>query len=78
MPDFVSSEFLKLVPNAIMATNPCRLQFCTREIVLFRADVLAKMMQGTLYKPSKEDIPEYVSIYLYGDLLVTLPEKRYN
>lgn len=48
------------MPNAIATTNPCRIQYCTREIILFRADILAKLMQGTLHKPDKDDIPEYV------------------
>ncbi|KAF5305724.1 hypothetical protein FQR65_LT07620 [Abscondita terminalis] len=60
LPKYITEDFKKLVPNAIFATNPCRLQSYTREIALFRADVLIKMTQGSLYKPEKEDRTNYV------------------
>ncbi|KAI4469123.1 dna polymerase epsilon subunit b [Holotrichia oblita] len=61
LPKYVIEEMLKYVPNAIFPTNPCRLQYCTKEIVLFRADILAKLMQGTLHRPQKEEIGDSVT-----------------
>ncbi|KRT82717.1 hypothetical protein AMK59_3420, partial [Oryctes borbonicus] len=61
LPKYAIEELLKYVPNAIFPTNPCRLQYCSKEIVLFRADILAKLMQGTLYRPQKEEIGESVA-----------------
>ncbi|KAJ8980174.1 hypothetical protein NQ317_011418 [Molorchus minor] len=56
LPSCVTSEMTKILPKAIFTTNPCRLQYCTREIALFRADIVAKLLQGTLYKPSSDEI----------------------
>ncbi|CAG9813336.1 unnamed protein product [Phaedon cochleariae] len=56
LPDYVTSDMKKVFPKAIFPTNPCKIQYCTREIVLFRADLTPKFLQGTLFKPSKEDI----------------------
>lgn len=61
LPKYVTEEMLRYVPNAIFPTNPCRLQYCTKEIVLFRADILAKLMQGTLHRPRKEEIGDSVT-----------------
>ncbi|KAK5648615.1 hypothetical protein RI129_003507 [Pyrocoelia pectoralis] len=60
LPSDVTEDFRKNVPNAIFATNPCRLQYYTKEIVLLRADILPKFMQGSLEKPEKEEIPDFV------------------
>lgn len=62
LPSSVTSEFTKFVRNAVFTTNPCRIQYCNREIVVFRADVCAKLMQGTLHKPDKDDIGDCVRI----------------
>lgn len=53
----------RTVPNAIFATNPCRIQYCSKEIVVFRADLMAKFIQGTLHKPSKEETPKCVNFF---------------
>lgn len=52
----------KIFPKAIFTTNPCRIQYCTREIVVFRADLVPKFLQGTLHKPSKDEIGDFVSM----------------
>lgn len=61
LPKYVTEDLSKHVPKAIFPTNPCRLQYCTKEIVLFRGDILAKLMQGTLYRPKKEEIGDSVA-----------------
>ena len=58
LPSCISNELKKHVPKSTFTTNPCRIQYCTREISLFRADVLVKLMQGTLHRPEKEQISE--------------------
>ncbi|KAG5866920.1 hypothetical protein JTB14_013530 [Gonioctena quinquepunctata] len=60
LPEFVTGEMKRLYPKAIFATNPCRLQYCTREIVLFRADLVPKFLQGTLHKPARDEIADCV------------------
>ncbi|KAK4884432.1 hypothetical protein RN001_000703 [Aquatica leii] len=61
LPTAVTEDFKKIVPNAIFATNPCRLQSYTREITLMRADIIMKLIQCSLYKPEKEDRINYVT-----------------
>ncbi|XP_060531569.1 DNA polymerase epsilon subunit 2 [Cylas formicarius] len=56
LPTYVTEDMQKILPNAIFATNPCRIQYCTKEIVIFRADLVPKFMQGTLNKPRKQEI----------------------
>ncbi|CAG9861657.1 unnamed protein product [Phyllotreta striolata] len=60
LPSYVTSDIKKLVPKATFATNPCRIQYCTREIVLFRADLMPKLLRGTLHKPSKDELLDSV------------------
>nr|XP_023026424.1 DNA polymerase epsilon subunit 2 [Leptinotarsa decemlineata] len=60
LPDYVTGEMKRLLPKAIFPTNPCRLQYCNREIVLFRADLVPKFLQGTLHKPPKEQIVDCI------------------
>ncbi|KAJ8925893.1 hypothetical protein NQ315_009745 [Exocentrus adspersus] len=56
LPKCLTEDFSKTIPKAIFATNPCRLQYCTKEIVLFRADVVPKLLQGSLHKPARDEI----------------------
>ncbi|XP_066152304.1 DNA polymerase epsilon subunit 2 [Euwallacea fornicatus] len=66
LPKCVTEDIERTVPNAIFATNPCRIQYCTKEIVVFRADIVAKLLQGSLHKPRQEDIPKCVTKTIVG------------
>lgn len=54
LPNYVVEDFLKVVPETYLATNPCRIQYCTKEIVVFRENMLSKLCRNTLYYPKKE------------------------
>ena len=56
IPDFISRELSSRIENAIFATNPCRVQFCTQEIVIFREDVVSKMCRNCVYFPESGDV----------------------
>lgn len=58
-PNFVTEELTKRVPNAIMATNPCRLQYCTQEIVVVREDLVTKMCRNNIHFPTEGEIPDH-------------------
>ncbi|KAF7266756.1 hypothetical protein GWI33_019933 [Rhynchophorus ferrugineus] len=58
LPNYVTADVKKILPNVTFATNPCRIQYCTKEIVVLRSDILAKMLQGSLHKPIREEIPK--------------------
>ncbi|KAL1487999.1 hypothetical protein ABEB36_015378 [Hypothenemus hampei] len=66
LPNIVTQELKRAIPKAIFATNPCRFQYCTKEIVIFRADLLSKFLQRTLHQPHKEDIPKYITKTIIG------------
>lgn len=53
IPKYVIEDFIKIVPNTHLATNPCRLQYCTKEIVVFRENMLSKICRNTLYYPKR-------------------------
>ncbi|CAL1675823.1 unnamed protein product [Lasius platythorax] len=55
LPKCIIEEVTKMVPNAIFTTNPCRIQYCTKEIVVLREDMLTKMCRNALRFPKEED-----------------------
>lgn len=58
LPNVVVSPVLSRVPNCHFASNPCRLQFGTQEIVVFREDVIEKMSRNCIQMPNEhKDIP---------------------
>ncbi|XP_063918780.1 DNA polymerase epsilon subunit 2-like [Zophobas morio] len=59
MPSVVTEEMTKTIhDNVIFTTNPCRIQYCTKEITVFRADILPKLLQASLHKPSKAELAD--------------------
>lgn len=40
LPNYLTADLSKEVPNVVMATNPCRIRHFSRELVFFRHDVL--------------------------------------
>ena len=61
LPKGILSDFVKRVPNTILASNPCRIQYCTKEIVVFREDMLTKLCRNTLRFPKDGRVCEHVS-----------------
>ncbi|XP_065215722.1 DNA polymerase epsilon subunit 2 [Planococcus citri] len=56
LPSFLTEEFSKRVPKSIFTTNPCRIQYCTQEIVVFREDILTKMCRNCVHFPESGDV----------------------
>lgn len=61
LPKHITEDFRKSIPGAIFATNPCRIQYCTKEIVILREDILTKMCRNTLHYPNEGNIYDHVS-----------------
>ncbi|XP_072347026.1 LOW QUALITY PROTEIN: DNA polymerase epsilon subunit 2 [Scyliorhinus torazame] len=58
--DYITEEFSKRVPFSVFTTNPCRIQYCTQEIVIFREDLVNKMCRNCIRFPgSNLDIPNH-------------------
>ncbi|XP_024994432.1 DNA polymerase epsilon subunit B [Cynara cardunculus var. scolymus] len=55
LPKYITEELQKHIPNAIFASNPCRIKFYTQEIVFFRQDLLYRMRRSCLIPPSTEE-----------------------
>ncbi|XP_038066807.1 DNA polymerase epsilon subunit 2-like [Patiria miniata] len=60
IPDVITEEFCRRVPSAIFTTNPCRMQYCTQEIVVFREDIVMKMCRNCIRFPDNSaEIPNH-------------------
>lgn len=51
----------RLVPRTILASNPCRLQYCTQQIVVCRADLVTKLCRNTINFPDTGKLEDHVS-----------------
>lgn len=60
LPESLCAEFRKLVPRTILATNPCRLQYCTQQIVVCRADLVTKLCRNTIHFPESGQLEDHV------------------
>ncbi|XP_072617594.1 DNA polymerase epsilon subunit 2 isoform X2 [Vulpes vulpes] len=58
----ITNEFRQRVPFSVFTTNPCRIQYCTQEIIVFREDLVNKMCRNCVRFPSSNlDIPNHGS-----------------
>ncbi|KAI1237435.1 DNA polymerase epsilon subunit 2, partial [Lamprotornis superbus] len=71
----ITQEFRQLVPFSVFTTNPCRIQYCTQEIIIFREDLINKMCRNCVRFPSSNmDIPShFVKTILSQGHLTPLP-----
>ena len=68
IPDVLTEKLRNLAPNNIhFTTNPCRIRYFSQEIVIFRADLMAKMLRNVVQMKSDEsdqvDLRKYVSAF---------------
>ncbi|KAL4613102.1 DNA polymerase epsilon subunit 2 [Arapaima gigas] len=73
--DHITEEFRQQVPFSVFTTNPCRIQYCTQEIVVIREDLVNKMCRNCLRLPTSNlDIPNhFVKTILSQGHLTPLP-----
>ncbi|KAB0341683.1 hypothetical protein FD754_018609 [Muntiacus muntjak] len=71
----ITNEFRQRVPFSVFTTNPCRIQYCTQEIIVFREDLVNKMCRNCVRFPSSNlDIPNhFVKTVLSQGHLTPLP-----
>ncbi|NXD70707.1 DPOE2 polymerase, partial [Eolophus roseicapillus] len=71
----ITQDFRQLVPFSVFTTNPCRIQYCTQEIIIFREDLVNKMCRNCVRFPSSNmDIPNhFVKTILSQGHLTPLP-----
>lgn len=55
LPPLMVRELVRRVPNITFGSNPCRIRYFTQEIVLFRDDVMSRMMRNAVHMgPERE------------------------
>ena len=60
LPPVLVSDITSRIPTAQFCSNPTRIQFCTREIVVFREDVMNKLCRHCVKFPSESaDLPNH-------------------
>ncbi|TKS86734.1 DNA polymerase epsilon subunit 2 [Collichthys lucidus] len=73
--DHITEEFRQRVPFSVFTTNPCRIQYCSQEIVIIREDLVNKMCRNCVRLPNNNlDIPNhFVKTILSQGHLTPLP-----
>ena len=67
IPSVLTSEFTSRIPSAQFCSNPCRVQFCTREMVVFREDMMGKLCRHCVRFPSKAvDLPTHFAKTIFS------------
>nr|XP_022334080.1 DNA polymerase epsilon subunit 2-like [Crassostrea virginica] len=59
IPSSLTEEVRRKLPNSIFTSNPCRIQYCTQEIVIFREDIVTKMCRNCVKFPADNDVPTH-------------------
>jgi len=65
LPKVITEDFQRKIPSSIFTSNPCRIQYCTQEIVIIREDLVTKMCRNTIHFPTSGEIPEHVCIKIH-------------
>uniref|UniRef100_A0A3Q3JZ54 DNA polymerase II subunit 2 n=1 Tax=Monopterus albus TaxID=43700 RepID=A0A3Q3JZ54_MONAL len=73
--DHITDEFRQRVPFSVFTTNPCRIQYCSQEIIVIREDLVNKMCRNCVRLPNSNlDIPNhFVKTILSQGHLTPLP-----
>lgn len=62
IPNSVTKEIReRLGDSVIFTTNPCRIQYCTQELVILRQDLVTKMCRNSIHFPESGDIPDHLT-----------------
>lgn len=61
IPNSITKEIRDRVGDSVIfTTNPCRIQYCTQEIVIIRQDLVMKMCRNSIHFPESGDIPDHL------------------
>ncbi|XP_041972014.1 DNA polymerase epsilon subunit 2 [Aricia agestis] len=62
IPSIVTKDISNKLGDAVIFTsNPCRIQYCTQEIVVLRQDLVTKMCRNSIHFPETGDIPDHIT-----------------
>lgn len=60
LPQCLVQDLMKKCKRVTLASNPCRLQYCTQQIVICRMDLLKKMCRNTIKFPETGQLADHV------------------
>lgn len=71
----ITEELCNKVPFAEFVSNPCRIQYCSQEIVIYREDIINRMCRNSVHLPKdSQEIPaQFVKTILSQGHLCPLP-----
>ncbi|KAG0218106.1 DNA-directed DNA polymerase epsilon, subunit B [Mortierella sp. NVP41] len=75
VPDFYTAKIRSLVKRSIFASNPCRIKYCDQEIVIFREDILNRLLRNCIVPPCGDVViqKQLVRTIIDGAHLCPLP-----
>ncbi|EAT45964.1 AAEL002785-PA [Aedes aegypti] len=59
LPEYLTGDLKKSYPRLVLATNPCRLQYCTQQIVVCRSDLVTKLCRNTIHFPKSGQLADH-------------------
>lgn len=69
LPASIVQDLTKKNKRVILATNPCRIQYCTQEIVVCRLDLLRKLCRNTIKFPDSGQLADHVNLMIFSTFL---------
>ncbi|KAF9328814.1 DNA-directed DNA polymerase epsilon, subunit B [Podila minutissima] len=75
IPDFYTAKVRQLVKRSIFASNPCRIKYCDQEIVIYREDILNRLLRNCIVPPCGDVViqKQLVRTIIDGAHLCPLP-----
>ncbi|KND04980.1 DNA polymerase epsilon noncatalytic subunit [Spizellomyces punctatus DAOM BR117] len=68
IPKYYTERIRSKLPKAMFMSNPCRIKYCTQEIVIFRDDIVKRMRRGSIVPP-REDVDVSLERHLVATLI---------
>lgn len=59
LPPTLCKDLIKAWPRTKLMSNPCRLQYCTQQILVVRHNLLSRFARNTIHFPDKKDIDNH-------------------
>ncbi|XP_055613280.1 DNA polymerase epsilon subunit 2 [Uranotaenia lowii] len=59
LPEFLVADLKKRYPRTVLTTNPCRIQYCTQQIVVCRMDLVTKLCRNTIHFPKSGQLEDH-------------------
>ncbi|XP_062555161.1 DNA polymerase epsilon subunit 2 [Armigeres subalbatus] len=59
LPQYLTADLKRSYPRLVLATNPCRLQYCTQQIVVCRSDLVTKLCRNTIHFPKSGQLADH-------------------